>query len=98
MKHPHRLNPKHDAGHNDIGAFVTVEAVREFEYMIYLNNAQQPLCSQRKIILKTFKIISRFYLQKESETNHTAVRPLLSAVLRRTKFWSQKPRINEVRG
>ena len=26
------------------------------------------------------------------------VRPLLSAVLGRTKFWSQKPRINEVRG
>ena len=26
------------------------------------------------------------------------VRPLLSAVLERTKFWTQKPRINEVRG
>ena len=26
------------------------------------------------------------------------VRPLLSAVLGRTKFWSQKPRIIEVRG
>ena len=29
---------------------------------------------------------------------HNTVRPLLSAVLGRTKFWSQKPRINEVRG
>ena len=29
---------------------------------------------------------------------HCTVRPLLSAVLGRTKFCSQKPRINEVRG
>ena len=31
-------------------------------------------------------------------TIYTTVRPLLSAVLGRTKFWSRKPRINEVRG
>ena len=29
---------------------------------------------------------------------HVTVRPLLSAVLGRTKFWSQKPRIIEFRG
>ena len=38
------------------------------------------------------------YVYCKRRDKPTTVRPLLSAVLGRTKFWSQKPWINEVHG
>ena len=41
-------------------------------------------------------LVRPLYIEKRLK--NCTVRLLLSAVLGRTKFWSQKPRINEVRG
>ena len=40
--------------------------------------------------------IDEYFNKKITKCYINTVRPLLSAVLGRTKFWYQKPRINEV--